>query len=266
MGETFAAVNNVSELALLAALASVRFATAFVLLPLLAQETVPQLVRGAIFLAFGVITLALQPALSVTGWSVSQWIGLFAKEAFIGLALGLLLAAVLWAFDAAGEIIDGAIGLSQAQVTDPLSGRQTLLSGAFLGRLAVYVFMASGGLMLWIGVLMESFVLWPLAQPDLAPRQGGVTLFESAFAQFAGLSFLLAAPTLVVMYAIDLALGLMNRFAPQLNLYSLSSSLKSVAAILLWLVMLTTLTKTLLNYLAALFPTLLNKVQALFPA
>ena len=207
--ETFAAVNNVSELALLAALASVRFATAFVLLPLLAQETVPQLVRGAIFLAFGVITLALQPAVNVTGWSVSQWIGLFSKEAFIGLALGMLLAALLWAFDAAGEIIDGAIGLSQAQVTDPLSGRQTSLSGAFLGRLAVYLFMASGGLMLWIGVLMESFVLWPLAQPGLAPRPAGVTLFESAFAQFASLSFLLAAPTLVVMYAIDLALGLM---------------------------------------------------------
>src|SRR3989344_4878719 len=186
MGETFAAVNNVSELALLAALASLRFATAFVLLPLLAQETVPQLVRGAIFLAFGVITLALQPAVNVTGWSVSQWIGLFSKEAFIGLALGMLLAALLWAFDA-------------------------------------------------------------------------------AFAQVAGLSFLLAAPTLVVMYAIDLALGLMNRFAPQLNLYSLSSSLKSVAAILLWLVMLTTLAKTLLNYLAALFPTLLNKMQTLLP-
>jgi type III secretion protein T len=129
----------------------------------------------------------------------------------------------------------------------------------------VYLFMASGGLMLWIGVLMESFVLWPLAQPGLAPRPAGVTLFESAFAQFAGLSFLLAAPTLVVMYAIDLALGLMNRFAPQLNLYSLSSSLKSVAAILLWLVMLTTLAKTLLNYLAALFPTLLHKMQTLLP-
>ena len=55
----------------------------------------------------------------------------------------------------------------------------------------------------------------------------------------------------------------MNRFAPQLNLYSLSSSLKSVAAVLVWLAMLSTLVKTLLNQLAALLPTLLQKVQAL---
>ena len=124
MGDTFAAINNVSELATLSALASVRFAMAFLLLPILAQDTVPQLVRGAVFLAFGVVTLAMQPAVNVLGWSVSHWIGLFAKEAFLGLALGMLLAAVLWAFAAAGEIVDGASGLSQAQVTDPLSGRQ----------------------------------------------------------------------------------------------------------------------------------------------
>jgi type III secretion protein SpaR/YscT/HrcT len=252
MGDTFAAIHNVSELAMLAALASVRFAMAFLLLPVLSQDTVPQLVRGAVFLAFGVVTL-----------SVSHWIGLFAKEAFLGLALGMLLAAVLWAFAAAGEIVDGASGLSQAQVTDPLSGRQTSLSGAFLGRLAVYVFMFSGGMMLWIGVLMESFLLWPLAQPGLAVQRGGVALFESAFAQFAGLSFMLAAPALVVLYAIDLSLGLMNRFAPQLNLYSLSTSLKSVAAVMVWLAMLSTLVKTLLNQLAALLPTLLQKLQAL---
>jgi type III secretion protein T len=263
MGEAFAAINNLSDLALLSALASARFAMAFLLLPILAQETVPQLVRGAIFLAFGVITLAIQPAVKVTGWSVSHWIGLFAKEAFIGLALGLLLAAVLWAFDAAGEVVDGASGLAQAQVMDPLSGRQTSLSGAFLGRLAVYVFMFSGGLMLWIGVLMESFTLWPLAQPGLALKHGGVLLFESAFAQFAGLSFMLAAPALVVLYAIDLSLGLMNRFAPQLNLYSLSTSLKSVAAVLVWLVMLSTLVRTLQNHLAALMPNLLHRVQSL---
>jgi len=263
MGEAFAAVHNLGDLALLSALASARFAMAFLLLPILAQETVPQLVRGAIFLAFGVITLAIQPAVQVTGWSVSQWIGLFAKEAFIGLALGMLLAAVLWAFAAAGEVVDGASGLAQAQVMDPLSGRQTSLSGAFLGRLAVYVFMFSGGLMLWIGVLMESFALWPLAQPGLTLKHGGVSLFESAFAQFAGLSFMLAAPALVVLYAIDLSLGLMNRFAPQLNLYSLSTSLKSVAAVLVWLVMLSTLVRTLLNNLAGLVPNLLPRVQSL---
>lgn len=263
MGEAFSAVNNLGDLALLTALASTRFAMAFLLLPILAQDTLPQMVRAAIFLAFGVITLAVQPAVVVSDWSVGDWIGLFAKEAFLGLAMGLLLAAVLWAFDAAGAVVDGTSGMGQAQIVDPLSGRQTSVSGAFLGRLAVYVFMFSGGLMLWVGVLMESFVLWPLAQPGLAIKHAGVTLFETAFAKFAGLTFMMAAPALVTLYAIDLSLGLMNRYAPQLNLISISMSLKGVAAVGVWLVMLGTLVRTLTGQVSELLPTLLQQVQAL---
>lgn len=261
--ESFAAIGNLSDLALLTALASTRFAMAFLLLPILAQDTVPQMVRGAIFLSFGVITLAIQPVVQVDGWSVTDWLGLFMREAFIGLALGLLLAAVLWAFDAAGEVVDGASGMGMAQLSDPLSGRQTSLSGAFLGRLAVYIFMFSGGLMLWISVLAESFVLWPLTQKGLSLKLAGVTLFESAFAQFAGLTFMMAAPALVLLYSIDLSLGLMNRYAPQLNLISISMSLKGLAAVLAWLVMLGTLINTLISRISELMPTLLHQVQSL---
>jgi type III secretory pathway component EscT len=73
----------------------------------------------------------------------------------------------------------------------------------------------------------------------------------------------MAAPALVVLYAIDLSLGLMNRYAPQLNLISISMSLKGLAAVLVWLVLLATLVQTLLERLAALLPTLLRQVQAL---
>jgi len=263
MGEAFASIHHVGDLALLAALASTRFATAFVLLPILSQDTVPQMVRSSIFLACGIMTLAMQPMLDVHAFTVNDWLALFGREAFLGLALGLLLAALLWAFSAAGEVVDGAGGLGMAQVIDPLSGRQTSLSGAFLGRLAVFLFMASGGLMLWVGVLMDSFVLWPLAQHGWGIRREGVVLFETAFAQFAGLTFMIAAPTLVVLYLIDLSLGLMNRYAPQMNLISISSSLKGLATALVWLALLGTIVQTLLQRLADMLPTLLQQVRLL---
>jgi len=263
MGETIATISNLRDLALLSALASTRFALAFLLLPILSPDTVPQMVRAAIFLAFGVITLAMQPPVDISTWGLSDWLMLFGKEAFLGLAMGLLLAAVLWAFDAAGEVVDGASSMGQARVTDPLSGLPTSVSGAFLGRLAIYVFMFSGGLMLWIGVLMQSFVIWPLSQEGLSIKHVGVTLFEHAFASFAGLTFMMAAPVLVVLYTIDLSLGLMNRYAPQLNLISISASLKTLTAVLIWLVLLSTLVQTLLDNLAELLPNILPQVQSL---
>ena len=74
---------------------------------------------------------------------------------------------------------------------------------------------------------------------------------------------MMAAPALVMLYAIDLSLGLMNRYAPQLNLISISMSLKAVAAALVWLVMLATLVQTLLEQLGDLLPQLLPQVQSL---
>jgi type III secretory pathway component EscT len=123
--------------------------------------------------------------------------------------------------------------------------------------------MFSGGLSLWIGVLMQSFVLWPLSQQGLSIKHVGVALFENAFARFAGLTFMMAAPVLLVLYTIDLSLGLMNRYAPQINLISISTSLKTLAAVLIWLVLLSTLVQTLLDNLADLMPTILQQVQSL---
>lgn len=259
----FAAFGNLGDMALLAALASTRFAVAFLLLPVLAQETVPATVRGALFLGFGVITLAVQPLLDVNGLTAQQWLLLFAKEAFLGLAMGAMLAAVLWAFHAAGEIVDGASGMSMAQIVDPLSGRQTSLTGAFLGRLAVFMFMFSGGMLLWVGALMESFALWPLGQMNLLPKREGVVVFEGVFSHFASLMFVLAAPALVMLYTIDLSLGLMNRYAPQLNLLPISSSLKGLAAVLAWVVMLSTVVHTLTEQIGELMPQLLQRLQAM---
>jgi type III secretion protein T len=235
--EAFTTIGSMGDRALLVALGSTRIAVAFLLLPLLASDTVPAMVRNAIFISFGVITLAMQPAISLQGWSTAQWLGLFAREALLGVGFGVLLGAVLWAFEAAGRIVDTKVGATMGQMADPLSGTQTTLSGALLGRLASFIFMASGGFMMFVGVLMESFALWPLAQPGLALGLGSLRVFESAFAHFAVLSLLVAAPCLVVLYVVDLSLGLVNRFAPQINLQSVSSSLKGVGATLVWLLL-----------------------------
>jgi len=259
--ESLASLGSLADQALLVALASTRIAVAFLLLPVLAPDIVPALVRNALFIAFGIVTLALQPSVDVTGWAAAGWLRLFVKEAFLGIAMGLLLGAVLWAFESAGQLVDAKAGLNLAQVVDPLSGQQTSLSGALLGRLANFVFMFSGGLLLWVGTLLQSFAVWPLAQASLTLKPAGVVLFEQAFAQYALLAFLLAAPALVVLYAIDFALGLMNRYAPQLNLISISMSLKGVAATLVWLLMLATVLNTLIEQVQRLLPGMLGRLQ-----
>lgn len=260
--DAIASLGSISNLALLAALASTRMAVAFLLLPIFAPETVPALVRNAIFLAFGVITVAVQPPIDPTAWTGSQWVTLFAKEALIGIGFGVLLGSVLWAFETAGQFVDTKVGATLAQVVDPLSGHQTSLSGELLARLVNVIFMVAGGFLVFVAVLIESFSIWPLASSSLAIGREGLRVFESAFTHFAVLSLLIAAPALVILYVVDFSLGLMNRFAPQLNLLAISMSLKAVAAVLVWILLLSLLIDTATDRIIEAVRELLPQMRA----
>lgn len=215
---------------LLLGMATSRIAATFLLLPIFSSETVPTLVRNSIFVSLGVVSLALQPPLDPSLLGPGQWATIILKEVFVGIVIGFFFGSVLWALEAAGTIIDTKVGATLAQVVDPLSGHQTSLNGAFLGRLAGVVFVASGGLSLLLRVLMESYAIWPVAAPMPVLDGRSLALFEGEFGRLMVLATLFAAPVLAVLFLIDAGLGLMNRFAQQLNVFSLSLSIKSFAA------------------------------------
>jgi type III secretion protein T len=234
--ESLGIFGPLSDAALLLGLSTVRVATAFLLVPLFTSDLIPALVRNAMFLSIALLSLLLQPSSAPIAFTTWQWVSLYAKEAFIGGALGFFFGGIMWAFEAAGQLIDTKVGTTQATVQDPMSGTQVTLNGALFGRLASFVFMAGGGFMVMIGTVYESFALWPVRSPAPSLATDGFRLFESEFGRIMLLTLLIAAPTLVLLYLIEGVLGLINRFAQQLNVFSLSQSLKAVAAVwIIWI-------------------------------
>ena len=223
-------MNGWADQVLLLGVASARIAATFMLLPMFSSETVPALVRNSIFVSLGIVSLLLQPAINVSMFGPGQWATILLKEVFVGLMIGFFFGSVLWALEAAGQIIDTKVGATLAQVVDPLSGHQTSLNGALLGRLASVVFIAMGGLSLLLRVVMESYALWPVASPMPVLDSRGLDLVTAEFGRMMVLATLFAAPVLTILFMIDMALGLMNRFAQQLNVFTLSLSIKSYAA------------------------------------
>jgi type III secretion protein T len=231
----FAAYGSLSDIALLLGLASTRVAVALLLVPLFTADLIPALVRGALFMALGSLGLLAAPVPAPQAYSLMQWMSMFATEAFIGAAIGFLFGGMLWAFEAAGQIIDTKVGTTQGQLTDPLSGHQTTLTGALFARLGSWVFMAGGGFMVLVGVLIQSYALWPVRTPLPALTLAGTAVFESELGRVL-LALALSAPALVVLHLVEGVLGLINRFAQQLNVFSLSMSIKAVASIwVIWL-------------------------------
>lgn len=259
----FEGLDSLFDNAILVAVSTTRVATTFLLMPLLSPQTVPAMVRNSIFLVFGLAVLTMQPQVTQMTLPTVQWILLFGKEALVGVVIGFFFATMLWAFEAAGQIIDTKVGATMAQVVDPLSGHQTSLNGEFLGRLANFIFMFSGGLLLLVGTILDSFVIWPIGSLTPVLTMNSLSLFEGEFTRLMTLAVLFASPVLVVLFVTDGALGLVNRYAPQLNVFSLSLSIKAWLATLIILIMMTGLVQTLLNEIMGRHDTVLEVLKAM---
>ncbi|MEL7129709.1 MAG: type III secretion system export apparatus subunit SctT, partial [Pseudomonadota bacterium] len=260
-------VNSLDSLpsgVLLLSVASARVAAAFVILPVFSPQTVPPLIRNAIFVSMAVLVFLVQPGLQNIELTGPAWAGLFAKEIMIGIVIGFLFALILYASEIAGQIIDGQIGMTIAQIVDPLTGHQTSLTGSFLGRLANYVFMASGGFLFFTGALLQSYIAFPINGSLVPDLSAGSMHIENAFADVMAQSLLFAAPALVIMLGLDLALGLVNRYAPQLNVFSLSLSIKAWLATAMVLLIMTTLVGILIDSLSRRSQDIIAVLDAMF--
>lgn len=212
---------------------------AFIMLPLITQSSMPAMVRNSFLVSLAIV--ALPVAMSAAPGEISsslQWPMMVLKELFIGVAIGFLFGIVFWAFSAAGTVIDNQVGMGMAQVFDPIQGHQVTLHGQFLSEFAAWMFMASGAFIIFLDLLMTSYTIWPPTAflPDL-PR-AGMHLFVGQFSYLMTLLVVLAAPAMVILLIIDMSFGLMNRFAPQLNVFALTLPIKAWLATAIILMML----------------------------
>ncbi|MBC7990210.1 MAG: flagellar biosynthetic protein FliR, partial [Luteimonas sp.] len=134
--------------------------------------------------------------------------------------------------------IDNQVGLGKASVFDPIQGHQTSLHGTFLSQFAAWLFMASGAFLVFLDLLLSSYVMWPVTSyvPNL--QAGGLHLFIGQFSYLMTALVVLAAPAMVVLLLVDLSFGLVNRYAPQLNVFALTMPIKAWLATAMLLLML----------------------------
>ncbi|MCG8530921.1 MAG: type III secretion system export apparatus subunit SctT [Desulfovibrionales bacterium] len=211
----------------------VRIILIFRTAPFLAGEAVARNVRNTVcmslvFLVYPVVRGEIDGELMLTPFLMVVVI----KEAIIGLLIGYLLGLLFWTAEGMGFIIDNQRGASMASSLDPLSGQSSSPLGSMFFQTIVMLFFTTGAFVSFIGFVMHSYVTWPVFSfvPNLENKQL-VDLFIDQFALLIKSVFVLAGPILIVCFLTDLGLGLINRFAPQLNVFFLSMPVKSGLAL-----------------------------------
>lgn len=209
-----------------AALGLARIATCVAWLPYFGAGALPSKVLKT--LVGILIYLGLGTAFTAGQAGVPDGVGLFMllSEGVIGTGLGLAMAAPYHLFHALGGIIDGQRGGSVGALVDPLSGVEATETSNLLQLAAACMFLSTGGMVGVLEVLRTSYEMFP-AGAGFQLRPDALTDHLSVL--FSNL-LRIAGPVLVLLLMVDMMLGVLSRFAQQLNAFSLTLSVKSVVA------------------------------------
>ena len=176
----------------------------------------PTRVRLALGLA---LTMVISPALPpVPPIEPTSAVGvlILAQQMIIGLAMGFVLRLVFSAIDLAGTMISTQMGLGFATAYDPQTTSQTPVVAELISMLAILVFLAIDGHLMVLATLVRSFTelpvgTWTISEASwLNIANAGGVIFASGV--------MLALPAVVALLVTNVALGVLGRVAPQLNL------------------------------------------------
>lgn len=195
-----------------------RVGTAFMSMPGVGDIFVPARVR--LFFALAVsalLTPILAPGLPSLPTSVLGIFVLVAAEVFYGALLGMLARLLVATVETAGMMISMQVSLSNASVFNPAMASQGSLIGSLFGVLAIVLLFATNMHHFMLAAVVDSYTVF-------AP--GTVPPFDSVadyYAKMVNESFVVAtqlsAPFLVLGLAFYLAMGLVSRLMPQLQIF-----------------------------------------------
>ncbi len=187
--------------------------------PFLSSAGIPRRVRLVFGIALTVAIIPILPPMPAVPPASGVGLWILAQQILIGVGMGLSMRIIFTAIDMASAIIAFQMGLGFATFYDPLSTAQTSVVSNFLTLLATVLFLSLNGHLIYISVLAQSFTAIPVSSTSLHPSSWHFLAALGGKIFSAGL--LLALPVIVMLMITNLALGILNRAAPQLNLFAI---------------------------------------------
>ncbi|HEX2012506.1 MAG TPA: flagellar biosynthetic protein FliR [Roseateles sp.] len=191
--------------------------------PLIGEAMVPISARLLLALALAVILMPVSQstAIAIDPWTLAGVVAA-AEQALLGFVLGLAFHLAMAAITVLGFLLSSQLGLAMAVMNDPMNGASSDVISALLSMLCMLVFFSVDGHLLFVQVLGGSFKAWPVGA-GLSALSMETLAYNLAWVFSAAL--LLALPVVFSTLVVQVGMGLLNRVAPSLNLFSLGFSL-----------------------------------------
>jgi flagellar biosynthesis protein FliR len=196
----------------------VRIGTMVMLLPGVGELTISRRMRLTVALLLSAVLLPLhRAAYQIDLTSFAPVFTMLAEELLIGLLLGMTARLAMGALQVAGSIIAQQLGLGFVTSVDPTQDQQGVIVGNFLAMVGVTLIFSTDLHYLVIAALDDSYTLF---RPGEVPLTGDMAAhITNTVAGMFRISIQLSAPFLVFGMVVNVALGLLSRLMPQMQVF-----------------------------------------------
>ncbi|APW41636.1 flagellar biosynthetic protein FliR [Rhodoferax saidenbachensis] len=190
----------------------------FTAAPVFSSRAFPM--RAKIALAF-FVALAAQaslPVMPVIGFNDPGILGVVIQQIGVGLAIGFAVRVVFSAVELAGEVVGFQMGLNFAAFFDPSMNTQSSAIARFFGQMTALLFVVMNGHLMVLMAITKSFDAFPVGQ-NFLDALGRMRLYNLGADLFAS-ALWIALPMIGMLMFVNMALGIVSRVAPQMNIFA----------------------------------------------
>ena len=203
----------------------VRMTGLFVIAPIFGRRNIPAYLKiGFSFMLALMLVSSLQVDNGLYYSNMLEYILLVLKEFLVGITLGYVSYAIFTAIHLAGQLIDMKVGFGIVNVVDPLSNIQVPITSTFYFIFCMLIFLICNGHHILIRALFYSYDFVPLGKVLFGEQvvNDVIRVFGNIFI----ISFKISGPVVATILISDVALGIISKTVPQLNVFMVGMPLK----------------------------------------
>jgi len=209
-----------------------RISAFFLILPVFGWQAIPMQTKVALTVLLSLFFATIAPiGIDLTGVSNLSAVLLLASEAMYGLALGLIIVLLFSVIKLSAHFVERQMGLTMAHIIDPLTNEEGKPLSNLLEMIFVLLFFGVNGHHLFLLIISKSYEAFPVGTvPTIGVLTGGVVSASSAM--FVA-SLRLAAPVLAAFLVLMVALALLARLVPEMNILFISMPMRMAMGLIM---------------------------------
>lgn len=203
----------------------IRITAALAVLPIYGRRAVPSSVKAALGVAIAILVApSVPPHMMEKTGTIADYLIIGLNETLCGALIGFAGQLLFFAVEICGRILGLQSGLSIVSSIDPHSDMQSDILTQFYDMLAVLVFLSIDGHLMLLKALRASFDTVSIGAMSLDGKLAEWSIAQAG--EILGQGVQLAAPMMVTLFLCDVALGILTRVAPTMNVFVLGFPLK----------------------------------------